>query len=214
MPMTSRIAVDGRPRGTQIPPSVAYALRANCGPRFLSGFLTMFMAFLLRDEPIGDWEPAILVALVIGGAGAGNTIGILLASVLKRITPAITVTVALLADAAIVLVGALFYGVVVLVGLGLVAGLAQALAKVSLDSTIQSGVPVHVQASAFARSDTTLQLAWVIGGFVGIAMPLVARLGLGVAFAVLAAWTLFVLSSAPRGRARSRAAAPRTPTRP
>ncbi len=95
---------------------------------------------------------------------------------------------------------ALFYGVLVLALLGLVAGLSQSLAKVSLDSTIQSGVPVHVQASAFARSDTTLQLAWVIGGFVGIALPQVPRLGLGVGFAVLVAWTIFVLSSRPRAR--------------
>ncbi len=126
---------------------------------------------------------------------------------LKKINPAVTVTVALLADAAICLVGALFYGVLVLVMLGLTAGLAQALAKVSLDSTIQSGVPVRVQASAFARSDTTLQLAWVIGGFVGIAMPLVPALGLGVAFAVLALWTVFVLVSAPK-RAMERGPAP------
>jgi MFS family permease len=196
--VSMRDTVEGNRRGTRIPGSVAYALRANCGPRFLSGFLLMFMAFLLREEPIGDWRPAVLVALVIGGAGAGNTIGILLASVLKRINPAITVTFALLADAAICLVGAIFYGVPLLVLLGLTAGLAQALAKVSLDSTIQGGVPVQVQASAFARSDTTLQLAWVIGGFVGIAMPLVPAFGLGVAFAVLAAWTVFVLVTAPK----------------
>ena len=35
--------------------SVAFALRANCGPRWLSGFLTMFMAFLLRENPIGGY---------------------------------------------------------------------------------------------------------------------------------------------------------------
>lgn len=202
--VSMRDTVEGNRRGTRIPGAVAYALRANCGPRFLSGFLIMFMAFLLREEPIGDWKPAVLVALVIGGAGTGNAIGIFLASVLKKINPAITVTFALLADAAICLVGALFYGVPVLVLLGLTAGLAQALAKVSLDSTIQSGVPVHVQASAFARSDTTLQLAWVIGGFVGIAMPLIPALGLGVAFGVLAAWTVFVLVSAPRCSVRAR----------
>ncbi|WP_370249384.1 MFS transporter [Nocardioides sp.] len=201
-------AAGGARRGTQIPSAVAYALRANCGPRFLSGFLTMYMAFLLREEPIGDWEPAILLGLVLGGAGLGNTVGILLASVLRRINPAVTVTFALLADAAIVLVGGLLYGVLALVGLGLVAGLAQSLAKVSLDSTIQSGVPAHVQASAFARSDTTLQLAWVIGGFVGIALPLEPRLGLGVAAAVLLAWTLFVLGSRPRGGRRPAGRAP------
>ncbi|WP_232676290.1 MFS transporter [Nocardioides sp. R-C-SC26] len=195
-------ARQGGRRGTLIPPQVAFALRANLGPRWLSGFLTMYMAFLLRDHPVDGWEgkEALLIGIVIGGAGAGNTIGILLASVLKKINPAVTVMFALLADAAMVLVGAMFYGVLALAGLGLAAGLAQSLAKVSLDSTIQSGVPAHVQASAFARSDTTLQLAWVIGGFVGIAMPQQPNLGLGVAFAVLAAWTLFVLSSRPGRR--------------
>jgi MFS family permease len=206
----------GARRGTNIPPAVAFALRANCGPRWLSGFLTMYMAFLLRDQPLPGWEgrEALLLGIVIGGAGAGNTIGILLASVLKKINPAVTVVAALLADAAIVALGALFYGVLALAGLGLVAGLAQSLAKVSLDSTIQSGVPVSVQASAFARSDTTLQLAWVIGGFVGIALPQSARLGLGVGFAVLLAWTVFVLSSRPRrahGRAPTRSQPPAPP---
>ena len=51
-----------------------------------------------------------------------------------------------------------------------------------------------MQTSAFARSDTTLQLAWVIGGFVGIAMPLQPRLGLIVAAVVLLAWSVFVLA--------------------
>ncbi len=193
---------DAARRGTNIPPAVAFALRANCGPRWLSGFLTMYMAFLLRDHPLPGFEgkEALLLAIVIGGAGLGNTIGIFLASVLKQINPAVTVMAALLADAVMVLLCALFYGVFALAGIGLVAGLAQSLAKLSLDSTIQSGVPVHVQASAFARSDTTLQLAWVVGGFVGIALPQAPRLGLLVGFAVLAAWTVFVLSSRPRAR--------------
>ena len=204
--MSLRARADGR-RGTQIPAPVAYALRANLGPRWLSGFLTMYMAFLLRDKPLPGWESdarqAALVGIVIGGAATGNAIGIFLASVLKKINPSVTVTLALVADLGIVLVGTLFYGLLALAGLGLVAGLAQALAKVSLDSTIQSGVPVHVQASAFARSDTTLQLAWVVGGFVGIALPQVPRVGLGVAFGVLLAWTLFVLSSRPGTRRRT-----------
>lgn len=205
----------GARRGTNIPPAVAFALRANCGPRWLSGFLTMYMAFLLRDQPLPGWEgkEALLLGIVIGGAGAGNTIGILLASVLKKINPAVTVVLALVADAAMVGLGALFYGVLALAGLGLVAGLAQSLAKVSLDSTIQSGVPVSVQASAFARSDTTLQLAWVVGGFIGIALPQSARLGLGVGFVVLLAWTLFVLSSRPR-RTRPRPRNRRHPSAP
>jgi MFS family permease len=187
-------------QGMRIPGSVAFALRANCGPRWLSGFLTMFMAFLLRDNPIEGWEdkPELLLGVVIGAAGLGNTLGIALASLLKRLNPAVTVVIALVADAVLVLVAALFYGLLPLVALGLCAGLSQSLAKLSLDSTIQRDVQERVQTSAFARSDTMLQLAWVVGGFVGIAMPLMPRLGLGIAFGVLAAWTVFVLATNPR----------------
>jgi MFS family permease len=188
---------EGR-RGTRIPSAVSFALRANCGPRWLSGFLTMFMAFLFRDNPIGDYAPELLLGIVIGGAGLGNTLGILCASLLKKINPAVTVVVALLADAVVIALAGVFYGVLMLALIGLTAGLAQSLAKVSLDATIQSGVRSQVQASAFARSDTTLQLAWVVGGFVGIALPLQPRLGLGVAAVVLAAWTFFVLASRSR----------------
>ncbi|WP_246056687.1 MFS transporter [Nocardioides eburneiflavus] len=193
-----------RPR-TRIPGAVAFALRANCGPRWLSGFLTMFMAFLLRDNPIGDWRPEVLLGLVIGAAGLGNTLGIAVGSVLKRLNPAVTVVLALLADVAVAALAALFYGLVTLVLLGLTAGLAQSLAKLSLDSTIQRDVPSRIQASAFARSDTTLQLAWVIGGFVGIAMPLMPQLGLGVAAGVLGAWATFVLVSRRGSAAPARA---------
>ncbi len=185
-----------RPR-TRIPRAVAFALRANCGPRWTSGFLLMFMAFLLRENPPeSSLSPEVLIALVVGAAGAGNGLGVALASLLRRINPSVTVVLALLADTVLAVVAMLFYGVLPLVLLGLVAGLSQSLAKFCLDATIQRDVPTGVQASAFARSDTTLQLAWVIGGFVGIALPLdPPRLGLGVAFAVLAAWSVFVLAS-------------------
>jgi MFS family permease len=194
----------GRRGRMRIPPSMAFALRANCGPRWLSGFLTMFMAFLLRANPIDGYSGKFLLAAVVGAAGFGNFLGIAVGSVLRRLNPRVTVVLALLADAAAVILAALFYGLLPLIVLGLVAGLSQSLAKLSLDSTIQRDVPERVQTSAFARSDTTVQLAWVIGGFVGIALPLHPRLGLSVAAVVLLAWTLFVLVGAFR----------RTPARP
>ncbi|NPD05210.1 MFS transporter [Nocardioides sp. zg-1308] len=194
----SEDAGTGRRPRTRIPSAVAFALRANCGPRWLSGFLTMFMAFLLRDNPIGDYAPELLLALVIGAAGFGNTLGIAIGSLLQRLNPSVTVVLALVADAAVALLAALFYGLLTLVLLGLTAGLAQSLAKLSLDSTIQRDVPSRIQASAFARSDTTLQLAWVIGGFIGIAMPLMPQLGLGIAAGVLGLWATFVLVRRPQ----------------
>jgi MFS family permease len=190
-------------RRMRIPGTVSFALRANCGPRWLSGFLTMFMAFLLRENPIGEWAPEVLLGILIGAAGFGNAIGIGLASVLKRLNPALTVVLALLADAVMVLLTAFFYGVLTLALLGLTAGLAQSLAKLSLDSTIQRDVPERVRTSAFARSDTTLQLAWVLGGFVGIALPLNPTVGLAVASVTLVAWVVLVLVSSPNRKRRT-----------
>jgi MFS family permease len=195
-----------REHGTvRIPASMAFALRANCGPRWLSGFLTLFMAFLLRVHPISGHSPQFLLAAVIGAAGVGNVLGIGAGSVLKHVNPKITVVLAMVADAAAAIFAALTYGLFPLVVLGFTAGLAQSMAKLSLDSTIQRDVPERVRTSAFARSDTTLQLAWVIGGFVGIALPLNPRLGLIVAAVVLVAWSLFVLASPGR---RTPAASP------
>ena len=196
---------------TRIPGPVAFALRANCGPWFLTGFALMFVAFLLRNpdvRPDSSFGPGVMIAIVACAAGLGRTMGTVTASMLRRITPALAVVLALFADGAVALLAALFYGVWTLALLALVAGMGQAIAKFSLDATIQRDIPTQVQASAFGRSDTTCQLAWVIGGFVGIALPLdPPRLGLVVAFVVLAAWTAYVLATAPRGRRQRRQAA-------
>jgi hypothetical protein len=60
-----------------------------------------------------------------------------------------------------------------------------------------------VRTSAFARSETMLQMAWVQGGAIGIVMPLNGTAGLCLAAAVLAAgWLTTVrglLSSARHG---------------
>ena len=200
----SLVGPGGGVRRNGLPPKVAFALRANCGPRLLSGFLTMFMTFVLATEPLDGWESktrsTLLVGLVIGAAGLGNTIGIVVASLARRINPAVMVVVALVADIVALALATVFYGLLPLVALGLTVGLMQYLAKVSLDSTIQSGVPVRAHASAFAKGDTTLQLAWVFGGFLGVMMSYPAVNGVGLAFAavLLTAWAVFVLRSRPQ----------------
>jgi len=117
----------------------------------------------------------------------------------------VMVVVALLADIVALVFATIFYGLLPLVVLGLTVGLMQYLAKVSLDSTIQSGVPVRAHASAFAKGDTTLQLAWVIGGFLGVILsyPAINGVGLGFAAVLLTAWAVFVLRSAPARRKRA-----------
>jgi MFS family permease len=196
--LTSVGGGSSRRRRARVPASVVLALRANAGLRLLSGFLTMFMAFLLRDKPFAGWEdrPELLLGIVIGAAGLGSTVGIALGSLLRSVKPEVTVVVVLLADAAMAVVVATFYGLATAALLGLTAGLAQSLGKLSLDALIQREVPERTRTSAFARSETLLQLSWVIGGFIGIVLPLVPQLGLGVAAAILVAWSAWVLATA------------------
>src|SRR6195952_561471 len=195
------VSLSGDRKKFRVPPPVVFALRCNAGLRMLSGFLTMYMAFLLRQHPLPGWEhrTTLLMGLVIGAAGLGNTIGIGLGSVLRRLKPTVTVVVALLADATAAVVAAVFYGLIPAVALGLPAGVAQAMGKLVLDATVQRDVPERHRTSAFARSETLLQLSWVLGGFIGIALPLevgghvVPELGLGVLAGLMVSWTVFVL---------------------
>ncbi|MCW2783127.1 MAG: major facilitator superfamily 1 [Marmoricola sp.] len=193
------VTLRGKKERFRVPAGVVFALRCNAGLRMLSGFLTMYMAFLLRQHPLAGFEhkTTLLMALVIGAAGLGNTVGIGVGSVLQRISPAVTVVLALLADAAMAVVTAALYGLLTAVLLGLTAGISQALGKLALDATIQRDVPERNRTSAFARSETLLQLSWVIGGFIGIALPLIPRLGLGVLAGLIVGWTAFVLINRP-----------------
>lgn len=191
-----------RARRVGITTVVVTALRCNAGLRMLSGFLTMFMAFLLRNEPISGWEDrrTLLLALVIGSAGVGSTLGTLAGSLVRSRAPEVLVLTTLALDAAAAVFAALFFGLIPAMVLGLVAGLCQALGKLSLDALIQREVPETVRTSVFARSETLLQLSWVVGGFLGVFMPQIAKLGLCIVAVVLVAWLVFVLRGLAAGR--------------
>ena len=90
--------------------------------------------------------------------------------------------------------------------LGLTAGLSQQLGKLSLDALIQREIPEQVRTSVFARSETLLQMSWVIGGFMGVFMPYIPRLSLLIVAALLMAWLLVILRSQARSRRSARTA--------
>jgi predicted MFS family arabinose efflux permease len=50
----------------------------------------------------------------------------------------------------------------------LVTSGSSAIAKASLDASLQHDLPEESRASGFGRSESTLQLAWVLGGAVGV----------------------------------------------
>ncbi|MCX4738382.1 MFS transporter [Streptomyces antibioticus] len=166
--------------------AVTHALGANAALRWLSGFLTFFLAFLLREHPMTGQSAAVSLGMVAVSAGLGNALGTSVGAWLRSRAPELIIVTVLAFVLCMAITAAVFFGAVVVAGLAAVAGFSQALSKLSLDALIQRDVPEVVRTSAFARSETMLQVSWVFGGAVGIAMPLNGALGLSVAACVLA----------------------------
>src|SRR4029450_5949579 len=86
---------------------------------------------------------------------------------------------------------AIWYGIVTLVLLGLVLGLSSQLAKLCFDALVQREVPENVRTSVVAWSETMLQILRVVGGALGIMLPLNPYLGFSVC-ALALVWTVLM----------------------
>lgn len=200
-----------RPGLRTVGPAVTHALGANASLRCLSGFLIFFLAFLLREHPLTGESAAVSMGIVAVSAGVGNALGTAVGAWLRSRAPEIIIVTVVAVVLGTAIVAAVFFGAFLVACLAAVAGFAQALAKLSLDALIQRDVPELVRTSAFARSETLLQMAWVFGGAVGIVMPLNGTLGLTVAAVIVAAGWLTTLrgllnSARQGGRTRPRVA--------
>ena len=174
-----------RARIAALPVPVLAALCSTMGARLLTGFLTLFMAFLMREHPLPGYDGTLVLAFVVGAAGAGNALATALGNALRRRRPDLIISVGLIVDVLAALATAVFYSLWTLLVLGFVAGAAAQLVKLSSDAVIQREVEESVRTRVFAWSETVLQMAWVVGGAIGIALPLVPRLGFGVVSALL-----------------------------
>ncbi len=194
--------------GIDVSRHVVDALRSNAGLRLITGFLTIFMAFTLREPPPSlGWtgNATLLMGLVIGAAGAGNTLGVVIGSWTRSRSPHRVVLAVLLLDIVVLAVAAAFFRWPVAALLGLTVGLCQSLGKLSLDALIQRDIGEEKRTSMFARSETLLQLSWVIGGLVGIGLFSVdadVTLAMFVTAGIVVAWGVFVLRQAVVGRDR------------
>ena len=84
------------------------------------------------------------------------------------------------------IVAAALPGLVTAAIVGLLGATASSLAKISLDAVIQDDLPEESRASAFGRSETILQLAWVFGGALGVLLPATFWIGFTVLAVLLA----------------------------
>lgn len=203
--------VKERPPGLRsVGGAVLHGLQANASHRALSGFLIFFLAFLLREHPMAGQSAAVSLAIVGVAAGVGNACGTAVGAWLRARGPETIIATVLGLALSTAVLAAVFFSMAAVAALGAVAGFAQALSKLSLDAMIQRDVPEEVRTSAFARSETLLQMAWVVGGGIGIALPLNAALGMSVAAGILAlgaaASVRGLLGAAGRGTPHPRAA--------
>lgn len=155
-----------------LPRAVRHVLWLTSGARLLSGFLVLFLVFLMREHPLPGWAGATVLALVAGAAGLGNAVGCVAGTLRRAPSPeriaGVLTVVAVVATA----LTAVLYSVWTLVLLGLATGIYNQLGKLCLDAVIQRDVGEHTRARVFSWSETILQSFWVVGGALGIAIPL------------------------------------------
>ncbi len=165
---------------------------ATAGVRLLNGFLLALLAFEFRDANAGFLDFGALIAAAGFGFGLASFVSPFLE---RRLREEPMVVAALAIEAAAAFIAGQFFGLGAAAALVAAAGLAWGTAKFAFDGLLQQVVDPSKRGSAFTRSETLFQLAWVIGAIVPVAIPIAAEIGLAMAgVTALAAQTLFVSS--------------------
>ena len=179
-------------------PRVASVVRAAASLRSLAGFLTFFLAFRVKEDGRGlvleilgrfttdsaTFRLAMLGVAAVGASMAGTAIGALA----RQKAPERLLQIAVAGASVVLLVGAIDYQYRVAVIAVIASGLFGSLGKLGLDAILQRDVEEAVRAQAFARSETALQLAWVLGGALGL-IPMPGSVGFAAAGLMLAVST-------------------------
>jgi hypothetical protein len=173
-----RAAVTGGSRFRRVLGELPAALRSAVAVRALVGFLTIFLAFYFREHD-GGLQAIGLLGLAASG---GSAIGVFLGGKLGKGKPEVLILGGLVVAAAGCLGGALRYTMLIALVATLLASMSGSMGKLGLDAVIQRDVAEDTRNSAFARSETAMQLCWVLGGALGLVpMPAWATFTIGAA---------------------------------
>ena len=165
---------------------IAGVLRSAAAFRWLAGFLLFYGAFVVQEHSIGGMPKAVSLSALAIGLGAGNFIGTLIGARIAKFNATRLAVLLLLITALTTAFTALDFGLLSVFAVAVVSTAAAAIVKLGLDATIQQRVDDSVRTSTFARSETTMQLSWVVGGAVGILLPTRPFVGFTVATIALA----------------------------
>ncbi|HEY8479232.1 MAG TPA: MFS transporter [Spirillospora sp.] len=185
----------------RVGPVVAAAMQANGVLRAFSGFLIIYLAFLLRQESFEPVSRHVALGLLAACAGAGGFVGTALGAWMKARAPRLIVTATLACVTVVTAACAAFFGLWAALAVAAAAGLGQVLGKLSMDAVVQREIGEEMRSSTFAVSETLHQLSWVIGGLLGLGMSIIAdgRQALALVAALLAL-SLGLLLSRQAGR--------------
>lgn len=193
--------------------TVIAGLWANGAIRVLTGFLTFYVAFVAKSSDESPARQALMLAVVGAAAGIGNFTGNAIGARSKLGRPTAIILACTTGCVLIAVLAAVLDSLAGAAVATLVASLSTALAKASLDATIQDDLPPESIASGFGRTETVLQLAWVVGGALGVLLPTQYRQGFAVV-AVLMAIALAQSALSYRGFSLVPALGGRRPTHP
>jgi hypothetical protein len=148
--------------------NIITSLWGNCTIKVMVGFLFLYPAFVAKAHQSDGWAQLAILGIIGAAAGIGNFVGNFTTARLKLGRPSVlvvrcTVAVCTVAFAAAVAGNLLMAAIATLITSG-----ASAISKASLDASLQDDLPEESRASGFGRSESTLQLAWVLGGAVGV----------------------------------------------
>ncbi|GAA3235830.1 MFS transporter [Dactylosporangium siamense] len=180
---------------------VVGALIGSATLRALYGFLTLFLAFAIKEKVLpvglGPWRLSEQVAVVVVAAalGIGSFLATAIGTRLRIHRPALLQAVGITVAAFVAVIAADRNSLGTVALLCLVTAIASGLAKLAVDASIQERADEQVRASAFAHSETLLMVAWVLGGAVGL-IPFGSDWGLIVAATFMAFATVRAIWSA------------------
>jgi hypothetical protein len=155
-------------------PSIRQAAVALAAMRLLVGFLVFHLAFALRREDLGT----LSLGLLIGSAALGSLVGAVVSPRLRRrLREEGIIVVSLFVSGMCGVAVGFDFSLVTASVLVFVFGVASGSAKVAFDSIVQRETPEGARGWAFARFESLLQLAWVVGA--GIPLLLAIPGGIG-----------------------------------
>jgi MFS family permease len=165
--------------------NIITALWGNCTIKVMVGFLFLYPAFYAKSHDASGWEQLKILGMIGAAAAIGNFVGNLASARMKLGHPAQMVVRCTIAVTASALAAAVAGNLLVAAIGTLITSGASAIAKASLDASLQDDLPERSRASAFGRSESLLQLAWVGGGAIGVLIYTQVWVGLTGVSAVL-----------------------------